>query len=98
MTKLLFLHYYKFTKEFRENWNELQPAEWKRYNDLLKKHGLKMLNHGVPFGSEYHWVGIIESEKGMEAWNDFSRECNAYGTSLGGARADTRVEVIRAQG
>ena len=67
MTKLLFLHYFKFTKEFREKWNELQPAEWKRYNYLLKDHGLKMLNHGVPFGSEYHWVGIIESEKGKIA-------------------------------
>jgi hypothetical protein len=97
LTKLLFLHYFRFTKEFREKWNELQPSEWKRYNDLLKKHGLKMLNHGEPFGSEYHWVGIIESEKGIEAWEAFSHEYNAYGTSLGGARAETRTEVIRAQ-
>lgn len=56
-----------------------------------------MINYGRPFGSEYHWVGIIESEKGIEAWEAFSHEYNAYGTYLGGARADTRTEVIRAQ-
>lgn len=55
MSKYVILHYMKFTREARQKkWDEFQKTEFDRYNDLLKKHGLKMLNHGVPFGNEYH--------------------------------------------
>ena len=96
--RLLFFHYFKFTKEFLENWAESQPAEWKRYNDLLAKHGLTLVRHGVPYGSEYDWVGVIESENGLEPWEAFNQEYIAYGSSLGWARADVKTDVIRAQG
>jgi hypothetical protein len=96
MTKLVFFHYFKFTKEFIERNNELMPDEWKKYNDLLKKHSLKLLTHGRPFGTDYNWVGVIESEKGMEAWTSFIDEYLPYGETLGYARADTKTVVIRA--
>jgi hypothetical protein len=98
MTKLLFLHYFKFTREWQENVDTVRPVEWRRYNDLLEKHGLKMLNHGTPFGNEYHWVGIIESEKGFEAWNAFEQEYVADGTSNAKYFYDVRTDIIRAQG
>jgi hypothetical protein len=74
MGKLVFLHYMKYTKEFLKSSPEVRDKEFGNYGKLVEKHGLKALSSGSPWGNEYHALVIMESEKGMEAWNAFSTE------------------------
>ena len=74
MTKLVFIHHMKFTREHNAKTEELQLENFNKYKSLAKKNGLKLLAHGTPWGNEYHWVGVLQSDKGMEAWNAFINE------------------------
>ena len=74
MAKLVFIHYMKFTREYNQNSEELDPAEWERYQSIAKKHGLKVYARGTPWGNEYHGAVLLEADKGMDAWNGFIGE------------------------
>ena len=74
MGKLVFLHYLKYTREFLTSSREVGLAEADRYANLAKKHGLKILSWGGPWGNEYHGLYILESEKGIDAWDSFTTE------------------------
>jgi len=79
MSKFVFFHYLKFTREFLIKIDELGPIEWDRYQSLAKKNGLKILAHDDPWVTEYHRISVLESV-GVEAWTAFIREYIAYGT------------------
>jgi len=82
MTKLVLIHYITFRTEFQKNNKKLASMEWDRYNSLAKKNGIKILAYDDdPWGTDYNRIRVLESKKGMEAWNDFISEYVAHGTS-----------------
>jgi len=82
MTKIVLIHYMTFRTEFHKNNKKLASMEWDRYRSLAKKNGIKILAYDDdPWGTDYNWIRVLESKKGMEAWNDFIREYVAHGTS-----------------
>ena len=95
MGKLVFLHYLKYTREFLKSPREIMLAEADRYANLLKKHGLKLLSWGGPWGNEYTGLYILESEKGIDAWDAFTTELFANGTpDAWKFIAESRTEIM----
>ena len=74
MGKLVFMHYMKYTREFLKSSQEVRDREFGKYSSVAEKHGLKVLSSGSPWGNEYHALIILESEKGMEAWDAYTTE------------------------
>ena len=54
--------------------------ERKRWAEVAKKHGLKLLATGTPWGNAYHSISIYSSDKGIDAWDGFSSDVLRNGT------------------
>ncbi|MCW4048467.1 MAG: hypothetical protein NWE89_01890 [Candidatus Bathyarchaeota archaeon] len=79
MGKLVFINKVTWTKDFLKNSDAWQP-EMDRWDKLAKKHGLKLMGRGTPWGNNYHNVTMYVTDKGLDAWNSFTTDILGNGT------------------
>lgn len=80
MGKLMFYNKVKWKLDFMKN-TKIWQAERDRWAKVAEKHGLTLVGSGTPWGNDYHSVNVYTTEKGIDAWNDFTTDVLQNGTA-----------------